>query len=69
MFSNTNIKFLFGLIVLMHWCKELNASRQVVLTCGSDEAGEKGDQGSPGMRGPVGPPGEIGEKGFFASLT
>ena len=65
MISTTNVSILFGLILLMLWCEKLNASRQVVLTCGSDEAAEKGAQGAPGKRGPVGPPGRMGQKGFY----
>ena len=65
-----NFKIFLSLIVCAHWFKELEASRQVVLTCGSDEAGEKGapgapgSQGSPGKRGPIGIPGFPGEKGL-----
>ena len=40
-----NFKIFLSLIVCAHWFKELEASRQVVLTCGSDEAGEKGAPG------------------------
>ena len=67
MMSHINFTIVLSLIVCAHWLKELEASRQVVLTCGSDEAGEKGSQGPPGKRGPIGVPGSNGEKGsaFF----
>ena len=65
MTSIIDIKFVLSLIIVAHWCKELDASRQVVLTCGSDENAEKGDQGAPGKRGPVGLPGTMGQKGLL----
>ena len=63
MMSHINLTIVLSLIVCTYWLKELEASRQCVMTCGSDEAGEKGSQGPPGMRGPIGVPGSNGEKG------
>ena len=70
MTSLINFLILISLIICAHWFKKLEASRQVVVTCGSDEAGEKGAQGAPGSqgppgkRGPIGVSGSTGEKGL-----
>ena len=54
------------LLVLTHWFKSSEATKQVVLTCGSDEVGEKGAQGE---RGPVGRRGRVGRKGLLLCLS
>ena len=51
-----NFSIALCLLFLAHWCEELGATRQVLLTCGSNETGQKGDQGPPGKLGPIGPP-------------
>ena len=56
--------FLSFLILGLCW-NQLNASRQVTLTCGSDEAMQKGSPGSPGKRGPKGLIGVPGRKGIY----
>ena len=69
MTSLTNSLILLNLIVCAHWFKQLEASRQVVLTCGWNESGEKvtpgapGSQGPPEERGSIGILGSAGQKG------
>ena len=54
---------LLRLLVLELCWNQLNASRQVTLTCGSYEATQKGSPGFPGKRGPKGSIGAPGQKG------
>ena len=54
--------FVSCLVLGLCW-QQLNASKQVTLTCGPDEATQKGSPGSPGKRGPKGSTGAPGRKG------
>ena len=55
--------FVSFLVLGLCW-NQLNASRQVTLTCGSDETTQKGSPGFPGKRGPKGSIGSPGRKGI-----
>ena len=64
MISISAFNVFVSLLVLGLCWNQLNASRQVTLTCGSDEATQKGSPGSPGKRGPKGSIGAPGRKGM-----
>ena len=63
MISSSAFDVFVSFLVLGLCWNQLNASRQVTLTCGSDEATEKGSLGFPGKRGPKGSIGAPGRKG------
>ena len=63
MISSSVFDALLSCLVLGFCWNQLNASRQVTLTCGSDEATQKGSPGFPGKRGPKGSIGAPGQKG------
>ena len=65
MISSSAFDVLLSFLILGLFLNQLNASRQVTLTCGSDEATQKGSPGSPGKRGPKGSIGAPGRKGIF----
>ena len=65
MISNSAFDVLLSILVLGLCWNQLNASKQVTLTCGSDEATQKGSPGSPGKRGPKGSIGHPGRKGII----
>ena len=65
MFLSSSFDVLLSFLVLGLCFNQLNASRQVTLTCGSDEATQKGSPGSPGKRGPKGSIGAPGQKGLI----
>ncbi|XP_076809607.1 ficolin-2-like [Clavelina lepadiformis] len=56
------VLFVFALFTCAIW-NSGHGARQVLLTCGGDDEGEKGDPGPPGRRGPTGLQGENGFKG------
>ena len=64
MISSSAFDVFVSFLVLELCWNQLNASRQVTLTCGSDEATQKGSPGSPGKRGPKGSRGAPGRKGI-----
>ena len=63
MISSSAFNVLLSILVLVVCWNQLNASRQVTLTCGSDDTIQKGSPGSPGKRGPKGSIGAPGQKG------
>ena len=65
MFSSPAFDVVFSFLVLGLFWNQLNASRQVTLTCGPDETTQKGSPGFPGKRGPKGSTGSPGQKGMF----
>ena len=65
MISSFVFDVLLSFLVLGFCWNQLNASRQVTLTCGPDEATQKGSPGSPGKRGPKGFIGAPGRKGII----
>ena len=64
MISSSAFNILLSILVLGLCWNQLNASRLVTLTCGSDDATQKGPPGSPGKRGPKGSIGAPGQKGI-----
>ena len=64
MISSSAFDVFVSFLVLGLCWNQLNASRQVTLTCGSDKATQKGSPGSPGKRGPKGSRGAPGRKGI-----
>ena len=64
MILSSAFNVLLSILVLGLCRNQLNASRQVTLTCGSDEATQKGSPGSPGKRGPKGSIGAPSRKGI-----
>ena len=56
---------LLSFLILGFCWNQLNASRQVTLTCRRDEATQKGSLGLPEKRGPKGSIGAPGQKGIF----
>ena len=64
MISSSVFNVLLCLLILGLFLNKLNASRQVTLTCGPNEATQKGSPGSPGKRGPKGSIGAPGQKGI-----
>ena len=65
MILSSAFDILLSFLILGLCWNQINASRQVTLTCGSDEATQKGSLGSPGKRGPKGSVGAPGRKGIF----
>ena len=65
MISSSTFDVLLRVLVLGLCWNQLNASRQITLTCGPDEATQKGSPGSPGKRGPKGSMGAPGQKGII----
>ena len=65
MILSSGFDVLLSLLVLELCWNQLNASRQVTLICGSDEATQKGSPGFPGKRGPKGSIGAPGRKGII----
>ena len=63
-FSSAFEVFVSILVLIFCW-NQLNASRQVTLICGPDEATQKGSPGFPGKRGPKGSIGAPGQKGLI----
>ena len=68
MILSSAFDILLSFLILGLCWNQLNASRQVTLTCGSDEATQKGSRGSPGKRGPKGSIGAPGRKGIFTCI-
>ena len=65
MISSSAFEIFVSFLVLGLCWNQLNASRQVKLTCGPDEAIQKGSPGFPGKRGLKGSNGARGRKGRF----
>ena len=65
MFTSSVFDILLSSLVLGLCWKQLNASKQVILTCGPNETTQKGSPGSPGKRGPKGSIGAPGQKGII----
>ena len=64
MISNSAFDIFVSFLVLGLYWNQINASRQVTLTCGPDKATQKGSPGFPGKRGPKGSTGAPGRKGI-----
>ena len=67
--SSSAFDVLLSFLVLGLCWNQLNASRQVILTCGPGEATQKGLPGSPGKRGPKGSIGAPGQKGKLCNIS
>lgn len=65
MSSDSSSKALFILLILQVCWVEINASRQITVTCGSDEESQRGLPGHSGKQGPKGSQGVHGYKGVF----
>ena len=65
MFSSPAFDVLLIFLILGIFWNQLNASRQVTLTCGPDETTQKGSPGFLGKQGPKGSTGSPGQKGIF----
>ena len=63
MISSSAFDVFVSFLVLGLCWNQLNASKQVTLTCGPDESTQKRSPGSPGKRGPKGSTGVPGRKG------